>query len=88
MGPSTARRGIRNPMTPEQLLLYEWRIAAKAAAAAEQLVAEAYLRYFTNRGSEPSQADKADAERKRQIADDLYLIVIKGHRAPPGITNC
>ena len=75
-------------MTPEQLLLNEWRIAAKAAAAAEQLLAKAYLRYFTNRGSEPSQADKDDAERKRRIADDLYRIVIKGHTAPPGTSNC
>ena len=75
-------------MTPEQLLLNEWRMAAKAAAAAERLVAEAYLRYFNNRGSEPSQADKDEAERKRQIADDLYRIVIKGHTAPPGTTNC
>ncbi|ROZ66747.1 hypothetical protein [Ramlibacter sp. WS9] len=75
-------------MTPEQLLLNEWRIAAKAAAAAERLVAEAYLRYFNNRGSEPSLADKDEAERKRQIADDLYLIVIKGHAAPPGASNC
>jgi hypothetical protein len=75
-------------MTPEQLLLNEWRIAAKAAAAAERLVAEAYVRYFTNKGNEPSQADKDEAERKRQIADDLYLIVIKGHAAPPGTGNC
>ena len=78
----------QNPMTPEQLLLNEWRIAAKAAAAAERLVAEAYIRYFKNKGSEPSQADKDDAERKRQTADDLYRIVIKGHTAPPGATNC
>jgi hypothetical protein len=75
-------------MTPEQLLLNEWRIAAKAASAAEQLLAEAYLRYFTNRGSEPSQGDKEVAARKRRIADDLYLIVIKGHAAPPGTSNC
>jgi hypothetical protein len=71
-------------LTPEELLLNEWRLAAKAAAAAERVVAEAYLRYLTNRGSEPSQADCEDAARKRRIAEDLYLIVIRGHAAPPG----
>ena len=70
-------------MSPEELLISEWRAAARAAAAAERLVSEAFIRYFNNRGDPPSQAERDEALEKRRTADDLYLIAIGG-RAPPG----
>jgi hypothetical protein len=70
-------------MTPEELLLSEWRTAARAAAAAERLTSDMFIRYFTNRGEAPSQAQRDAAAAKRQLADDLYLIVIGGKAGTP-----
>lgn len=63
-------------MTPEELLLSEWRIAAKAAFAAEKTVSDAFVCYFSNKGSPPTQEQLKEAARRRDIANDLFHVVM------------
>lgn len=65
-------------MTPEAMLLNEWRVAARAASTAEKAVSEAFIRYFNNKGEAPTQDQLDDAARRRAVANDLFLLVIGG----------
>ena len=62
-------------MTPEDQL-NEWRIAAKAAFAAEKVVSDAFVSYFSNKGAAPTKAQLDEAARRREIASDLFQIVM------------
>jgi hypothetical protein len=75
-------------MTPEEMLLNEWRVAAKAAFAAEKAVSDAFVSYFSNKGLPPTQDQLKEAARRRGIANDLFHVVMgevkPGPRKAPG----
>lgn len=56
----------------------EWRIAARAAATAERVVSNSYRRFFQGMGGPPTPAEIAEAKRKRDLADDLFIVAM-GH---------
>ena len=62
-------------MTPEEQL-NEWRIAAKAAFLAEKVVSDAFVSYFSNKGAAPTRAQLDEAARRREIASDLFNVVM------------
>ena len=68
-------------MTPEDHL-NEWRIAARAAFAAEKVVSDAFVSYFSNKGAAPTRAQLDEAARRREIASDLFQIVMGRSRTP------
>lgn len=68
-------------MTPEEQL-NEWRIAARAAFAAEKVVSDAFVSYFNNKGAAPTRAQLDEAARRREIASDLFNVVMGRSRTP------
>ena len=59
----------------------EWRVAARGAGAAERAVSSAYRRFFQGVGEPPSAEAVAEAKRKRDLADDLFIVAM-GHYQP------
>ncbi len=59
-------------------LFAEWRVAARAATAAERAVSNAYRRFFQGVGEPPTIESIAAAKRKRDLADDLFIVAM-GH---------
>jgi hypothetical protein len=57
-------------------LFAEWRVAARAAAAAERAVSNAYRRFFQGLGEPPTAEEIAAAKRKRELADDLFIVAM------------
>jgi hypothetical protein len=68
-------------MTPEEQLS-AWRIAAKAAFAAEKVVSDAFVSYFNNKGAAPTRAQLDEAARRREVASELFDIVMGRNRMP------
>jgi hypothetical protein len=68
-------------MTPDEQL-NEWRIAARAAFAAEKVVSDAFVSYFSNKGAAPTRAQLDEAARRREIASDLFHVVMGRSRTP------
>jgi hypothetical protein len=68
-------------MTPEEQL-NEWRTAAKAAFAAEKVVSDAFISYFSNKGAAPTRAQLDEAARRREVASDLFHVVMGKSRMP------
>jgi GAF domain-containing protein len=54
----------------------EWRIADRAASAAEKAISRASLAAIEGTGSAPTAAMVAAAARLRQLADDLYRVAM------------
>ena len=59
-------------------LFAEWRVASRAASAAERAVSDAYRRFFQGLGEPPTRGEIAEAKRKRDLADDLFITAM-GH---------
>lgn len=59
------------------LFFNEWRAAARAAAAAERAVSEAFMLYFNGKGDAPTAQQVEEAKRRRAIADDLFSVAIR-----------
>jgi hypothetical protein len=57
-------------------LFAEWRVAARAASAAERSISNAYRRFFQGVGAPPSAEELAAAKRKRELADDLFIVAM------------
>lgn len=57
-------------------LFAEWRVAARAASAAERAVSDAYRRFFQGVGDPPATDKIADAKRMRETADDLFIVAM------------
>ena len=52
----------------------EWRVADRAASAAERLVVAASLAAISEKGVPPSPPEIAYAKRLRAIANDLFAV--------------
>ena len=63
------------------LFFNEWRVAARAASAAERAISLAYIEYLNGRGAPPSAQQLEEAKRKRAVADDLFSIALGKWRA-------
>lgn len=59
------------------LFFNEWRAAARAAAAAERAVSEAFMLYFNGKGDAPTAQQVEEAKRRRAVADDLFSVAIR-----------
>ncbi|HMA09170.1 MAG TPA: hypothetical protein VKP68_14950 [Ramlibacter sp.] len=57
-------------------LFAEWRVAARTATAAERAVSNAYRRFFQGVGEPPTIEAIAEAKRKRDLADDLFIVAM------------
>jgi hypothetical protein len=58
-------------------LFAEWRVASRAASAAERAVSNAYRRFFQGLGELPTSGEIAEAKRKRDLADDLFVAAMR-----------
>ncbi|MDB5946119.1 MAG: hypothetical protein JWQ33_1145 [Ramlibacter sp.] len=63
------------------LFFNEWRVASRAASAAERAVSEAFMLYFNGRGEPPAPEQLSDARRRRAVADDLFGLAMKNWSA-------
>jgi hypothetical protein len=53
-------------------LFQEWRVAHRAATAAEKAMLNASIRALEGKGEPPSQAEAQAIRRLRAVADDLF----------------
>ncbi|MFC5496820.1 hypothetical protein ACFPOE_04675 [Caenimonas terrae] len=68
------------------LFFNEWRVAARAASAAERAVSEAFMLFFNGKGPAPSEEQVELAKRSRELADDLFNVACRDwgdHRGRP-----
>ncbi|MFC5496819.1 hypothetical protein ACFPOE_04670 [Caenimonas terrae] len=62
------------------LFFNEWRVAARAASAAERAVTHAYMLYLGGHGEPPTAQLIDAAKRKRALADDLFSVALERWR--------
>jgi hypothetical protein len=66
------------------LFFNEWRVASRAASAAERAVTLAYLAYCAGKGQPPTQEQIDDSRQKRAVADDLFSVALRRWRESSG----
>jgi hypothetical protein len=62
------------------LFFNEWRVASRAASAAERAVTLAYLAYCSGKGQPPTPEQVEESKRKRAMADDLFSVALRKWR--------